>query len=95
MTTSSERAGIERVIDLVISELGRARLKFPAGFHSGHEGYAVIQEELDELWDAVKHDQALAAAHEAVQVAAMALRFIDDCVGVEAFFSRSKEVGLL
>jgi len=62
---------------LVLDELARAQAKFPA-FHSGHEGYAVVREELDELWEAVKRDDSLHAAAEAVQVAAMALRFILD-----------------
>lgn len=48
-------------------------------FHSGHEGYAVIREELDELWDEVKSTDGLGrACEEAVQVAAMALRFLVD-----------------
>jgi len=41
------------VIELVDDELVAARKKFPS-FGSDHEGYAVILEELDELWDAVK-----------------------------------------
>lgn len=47
-------------------------------FNSGHEGWAVIQEELDELWDAVKANDMTHAREEAVQVGAMALRFIID-----------------
>ena len=65
------------VLDAIVTELTSARRKFPA-FHSGHEGYAVIREELDELWDAVKRDDIAHARREAVQVAAMALRFIGD-----------------
>jgi hypothetical protein len=63
-------------LTLITDELVRAREKWPAGFHSGHEGYAVILEELDELWDAVRLDATDAAGMEAVQVAAMALRFL-------------------
>lgn len=37
----------------VVEELERAEKKF-AGFNSSHEGYAVILEELDELWEIVK-----------------------------------------
>ena len=37
----------------VLTEIGAARSKFPP-FHGAHEGYAVILEELDELWDEVK-----------------------------------------
>jgi hypothetical protein len=59
------------------NEVRRAQAKFPA-FHSGHEGYAVIREELDELWDAVKQNDIPHAKREAIQVAAMAMRFIVD-----------------
>jgi hypothetical protein len=48
-----------------------------------HEGYAVILEELDELWDEIKQrnpDKRRVRA-EAIQVAAMALRFVADVCG--------------
>jgi hypothetical protein len=56
-------------------------------FNSAHEGYAVLAEELDELWAEVKRkDRDMAAMRkEAVQVGAMALRFlVDVCGEVEA-----------
>jgi len=46
--------------------------------NSAHEGYAVLQEEVDELWDDVKHDNLPGALDEALQVAAMGVRFIYD-----------------
>lgn len=65
----------------VAVELERAR-KYNAVFNSAHEGYAVILEELDELWDEVKekatHRSKVAMRMEAKQVAAMAIRFIVD-----------------
>lgn len=65
----------------ILTELGRARKKFPP-FHSHHEGYAVILEELDELWQDVKASKPgsdhAAMRKEAIQVAAMALRFVHD-----------------
>ena len=69
----------------VIDELHQAEKKFPA-FHSAHEGYAVLLEEVDELWDIVKlnpqerstEDTRRMLRAEAIQVAAMALRFIRD-----------------
>lgn len=53
-------------------------------FNSAHEGFAVLKEEVDELWDHVKINQKKrdieAMKKEAIQVAAMALRFcIDIC----------------
>lgn len=59
------------------SELARAREQF-ADFTSPHEGYAVLREELDELWDEVKANNIERARAEAIQVAAMALRFWAD-----------------
>ena len=59
------------------------RDKFPP-FHSAHEGYAVLLEEVDELWDEVKkkprnrEPQKMRA--EAIQIAAMALRMVLDVV---------------
>ncbi len=68
-------------LNLMKAELTKARNKFPA-FHSNHEGYAVLREELDELWDEVKASKPFEAnarmRKEAVQVAAMALRFLID-----------------
>jgi hypothetical protein len=61
----------------VARELASAVLKFGA-FHNDHEGWAVLREEVDELWEAVKADDPMAARAEAVQVAAMAVRFVVD-----------------
>lgn len=60
-------------------ELGEARMEH-GPMHSAHEGYAVILEELGELWDEIKakvQDNAK-MRKEAIQVAAMALRFVED-----------------
>ena len=61
----------------VRDELARAVRKFPA-FNSGHEGYAVILEEMDELFEEVRANNPAKAHAEAVQVAAMAIRFLTD-----------------
>lgn len=63
----------------IAAELERAREKFP-DFHSGHEGYGVILEELDELWSEVKkrNQSKQRMREESIQVAAMAIRFITD-----------------
>lgn len=51
-------------------------------FNSNHEGYAVIKEEVDELWDEIKNSKAVNAnarmRKECIQIAAMAIRFIKD-----------------
>jgi hypothetical protein len=63
----------------VLAEFHRASDLHPK-FNSAHEGYAVILEEMDELKAEVwkrHHDPAL-MRKEAVQVAAMALRFLTD-----------------
>jgi len=48
-------------------------------FNSAHEGFAVLKEEVDELWEHVKTNQKkrdlVAMRKEAIQVAAMAQRF--------------------
>ena len=58
----------------------RAALTHFAPFNSPHEGKAVIEEELDELWEHVKANsgQTEAARIEAIQIAAMALRYAHD-----------------
>jgi len=64
----------------VIDELDSATKKYK-DFNSAHEGYAVILEELDELWDEIKKRKPSRdrISKEAVQVAAMAFRFLRDC----------------
>lgn len=65
----------------VDAELARAESKFNP-YNSAHEGYAVVLEELDELWQEVKKndkDRDVGAMRtEAVQVAVTALRFVKD-----------------
>jgi hypothetical protein len=66
-------------VNKTVLEYDSAVAKFPS-FNSAHEGYAVIKEELDELWDAIKGNmRPETLADEAKQVAAMALRFLTDC----------------
>lgn len=67
------------VVSAVVLELSTALNKFPS-FNSGHEGYAVIKEELDELWDEVKSKTSTLERQdsEAMQVAAMGMRYMLD-----------------
>ena len=69
----------ERALALVREEFVIASGKF-GPLASYHEGYAIIKEELDELWEAIKDKKADRAhiAREAEQVAAMAIRFLVD-----------------
>ena len=63
----------------VRQEVAVAEFKWPP-FNSAHEGYAVLLEEVDELWEHVKTRQdkrdLAAMRKEAIQVAAMAVRFV-------------------
>lgn len=61
----------------VMGELQRAQKKFPP-FASPHEGWAIIWEELDEMWEEVRKNDRFRAKEEAVQVAAMAIRYLID-----------------
>lgn len=74
---------VRAIILEIEQELLRAMSRH--GSHqSAHESYAVILEELDELWDEVKkrqfHRDPTSLEKEAMQVAAMAARFIHDVV---------------
>lgn len=72
---------VQHVLAEIGDEYARAVAKFPRPQASAHEGYAVLREEVDELWDDIKANKPAAAQHkEAVQVAAMALRFVVDSV---------------
>lgn len=70
---------INEAIETLREELTRA-LEKHGPMASPHEGYAVIAEELDELWDHVKGNtgRGEAAIKEAMQVAAMGLRYAID-----------------
>ena len=39
-----------RAVEEIYGEVKRAKTSFKENFHNQHEGYAVILEELDELW---------------------------------------------
>jgi hypothetical protein len=74
----------ERLLD-VLGEIGRevqqAESKWPP-MNSAHEAYAVLLEEVDELkghvWTNQKRRDIASMRDEAIQVAAMAVRFIRD-----------------
>ena len=69
------------IIDAVEVELREAVENY-GPIRSFHEGYAILREEVDELWDEIKvkpgYRNKELMRKEAVQVAAMAVRFILD-----------------
>lgn len=71
-------------VDEVLAELEWALRNWPK-FNSAHEGYAVLAEEMDELWDIVKtnprknNERKAQLRREACQVAAMAIRLMHEC----------------
>ena len=65
----------EKALNELMTEYTRAR-EMHGDFHSLHEGYAVLLDESDELWDLLKKkrpdlDEVI---DEAVQVAAMGMK---------------------
>ena len=66
----------------VLNEVMRAKIMFPSNFVNQHEAYAVILEEVDELWDEIKKNQKVydlpAQRKEAVQACAMLFRLINE-----------------
>lgn len=74
--------GLVAAVRLVLAEYNRARNSHEP-FHSAHEGFAVLKEEVDELWHEVtrKDRDPRAMLREAVQVGAMALRFVAEVCG--------------
>ncbi len=92
-------------IDLIRQEMASIPEEYHKPFNSNHEGYAVLLEEVDELWDSIKngekrikkqlrfnenlsetviHYHRIEMRNEAIQVAAMAIRIIQElCVQPE------------
>ena len=78
--------------DDVAAEIEKARGKH-AAIHSLHEGWAVIREELDELWEHVRrketdHSGNAGAYKELVQLGAMAQRVAEDVVAPNSVLDR-------
>jgi hypothetical protein len=87
----SESARITKVAADAKAELIRAT-GLHGSFQSAHEGYAVLLEEVDELWDLVKknpskmtelerREHVRKVREEAIQIAAMGMRFAMDVCG--------------
>lgn len=74
---------LAQIIKEITEEYLRASRLF-SEFHNAHEGYAVLLEEVDELWSSIKLNQRIPYRNErireeAIQVCAMSLRLIWDC----------------
>jgi hypothetical protein len=67
---------VDSVLLLIASEVKRAMTKWPPTTDSPHHHASVLREEVDEMWDEVKADNIRLAREEALQVAAMAIRFV-------------------
>lgn len=71
---------LDDVLSKIRKEFIRAKTLFPAKFVNQHEAYAVILEEIDELWDEIKKNQKNydfdAQRKEATQAAAMIVRML-------------------
>ncbi len=72
---------LHSVLTQIALEIERAESKF-APFNSAHEGFAVLWEEFDELkaivWQNQNRRDIEEMRKEAIQVAAMAIRFVRD-----------------
>lgn len=77
--TMDIRAAIDKITEGVKEEL-YASITHHAPMITPHEGWAVLKEEVDELWDEVKlkNPDPVKMRKEAIQVAAMAMRFLLD-----------------
>lgn len=82
------RAGVTReaIVSAVIAELGRAQAKFEP-IASGHEAIGVVGEEWDEFelaikWGVDHRGRPADPRVEAIQLAAMAIRYLYDVGGL-------------
>lgn len=66
------------IMQRVANELDRAYAKHGRAQWGRHEFYAIMKEEVDEVWDAIKTDNALPFLEkEIIQVAAMCFRYLE------------------
>lgn len=82
MTKSDARIVLKAVVD----ESEAAAAKY-GEFTSTHEAYGVLAEEVAELLDAIRSNKRFAIQREAIQVAAVALRFAQEIEGASDAFS--------
>jgi hypothetical protein len=72
---------IDEALKQIEHEYLRASDLYP-DLHSNHEAYAVIKEEIDELWDAIKKQKGIKGNKEIraelIQVGAMVVRYLNN-----------------
>lgn len=88
--TDVEWSALKTQADRILCVMGRVRAELESSMarfkpmNSAHEGYAVILEEMDELWDEIKVNQSkrdyAKMEKECIQVAAMVVRLLLDVV---------------
>lgn len=78
----SSKISLKTILVDIMNEVDRAKELHPGNFNSPHEGYAVILEEVEELWDEIKKKKSEynldAQYNEAIQAAAMLVRFASE-----------------
>jgi len=71
---------INKIYSNIYTELKRAMTIHPEPMHNAHEGFAVLLEEVDELWNAVKMKESpernTKINEEAEHVAVIAIRLL-------------------
>ena len=75
------------ILRMIKNEFTKATYKF-GSFNSAHEGYAILLEEVDELWNSIKLNQKVKNRNdkileESIHVAAMAVRLIHDIIKLQ------------
>jgi NTP pyrophosphatase (non-canonical NTP hydrolase) len=68
----------DQIAHAITCELDRAYSKHGREQWGRHEFYAILKEEVDELWDAIKTDAPQGEVRkEAIQVASMVFRYLE------------------
>lgn len=68
----------EEIISLVSAELDHAYAKHGRERWGRHEFFAILKEEVDELWDAIKRDEpSSSVVSEAIDAIAMCFRYLE------------------
>lgn len=67
-----------KIVELIAAELDRAYAKHGTEQWGRHEFFAILKEEVDEVWDNIKADgRQDELQHEIIQVAAVAFRYLE------------------